>query len=1071
MDSLSRQVQAALGTRYRVMGMAAKGGMSTVLRAIDLKHDRVVAVKVLHEEVAGLLGSERFHREIRLIARLQHPHIVPLFDSGEAAGLLYYTMPFVDGESLRDRLRLAAPLPIEEALRFTRELCDALGYAHAYGVLRRDVKPDNILIAGGHALLTDFGIARAIRVSTVSDVSLPGLVVGTPAYMSPEQAMGLRDLDERSDLYSLGCVVYEMLSGRLPYAGDTPQALLTDRFRSVPRPLRTLREEVPPNVERAVERALATDPEARFPSAAAFARELQPAAKPTPRTPVAATPTIGSAQTIEGASSRRWAAVAAGVLAVVVTLAGAVLWRARAASAESDALGPIAVLPLAHSSPSVGGFLSGDHCARLLYDALGRWEGLPLTDAMRVRDVLQRRPDGAWTLTEIRDIAQELGARLVVWGEVVATGDDLDVRVTVYRVARSLTPLHVAKAFVSAEEDPWSTISSLADELVRGLVPGVPSSERPGTRDVAALRAYVRGQAALDAWDVVAAESLFLAAVQKDTGYARAALSLAQVASWRSGDDVDRWRQWATHAASRPDRLTSGEHAHAEALVALASQDNPAACERYRRILARDSLSFAAWFGLGECQSRDQVVVKDARSRSGWRFRSSQHSAIAAYERAFELVPSFQRALSATAYVRLRRLLFAEANFVRQGVSQGDDSAWFAAFPELAADTLAFVPYPRELVFRAAPAATPPSRGTAVARNRRVLTRLAERWVRTSPMDAGAHEAYALALELEGSLVADSGSGGRVGALGALRRARQLARAPDAQVRLFAWQVRVHIKLGQFAAAAALADSLVNSPAALDAGDAQLLASVNALVGRTAESARWARRAAPAIAIDPATGTPRFPVAPAREAMALLVFAATGLDADSIRALLRRVEALIAASAPRAEVRGVREAMLDWPVTLAYPTVGASPLLRTPAGGNVHMEAAYALSRGDRPAALVALHQLEEMSAPGLPGDAGYDAIALETELLQLAGDTTAAETLATLTFNALAASGRQVGERVSESAAFPRFLLRWSELAAQRGDSTEARRRARLLAELTPRATGATAAARNRLLTNLGIR
>jgi hypothetical protein len=270
--------------------------------------------------------------------------------------------------------------------------------------------------------------------------------------MSPEQAMGLRDLDERSDLYSLGCVVYEMLSGRLPYAGDTPQALLTDRFRSVPRPLRTLREEVPPNVERAVERALATDPEARFPSAAAFARELQPAAKPTPRTPVAATPTIGSAQTIEGASSRRWAAVAAGVLAVVVTLAGAVLWRARAASAESDALGPIAVLPLAHSSPSVGGFLSGDHCARLLYDALGRWEGLPLTDAMRVRDVLQRRPDGAWTLTEIRDIAQELGARLVVWGEVVATGDDLDVRVTVYRVARSLTPLHVAKAFVSAEE-------------------------------------------------------------------------------------------------------------------------------------------------------------------------------------------------------------------------------------------------------------------------------------------------------------------------------------------------------------------------------------------------------------------------------------------------------------------------------------------------------------------------------------------------------------------------------------------------------------------------------------------
>lgn len=1047
MDALSGRVQDALGARYRVEGVTATGGMCTILRATDLKHDRIVAVKVLHDEVSGQVGSDRFLREIRLIARLQHPHIVPLFDSGTADGLLYYTMPFVEGETLRKRLQREGRLPVAVALAIAREVCDALGYAHAHGTLHRDVKPENILLADGHALLGDFGVARMLYTAAPLHTTGTGLVLGTPAYMSPEQASGERELDARSDLYSLGCVLYEMLAGVAPYSAPNARALLAERFRSLPKPLRAMRGEVPPRVERAVERVLALLPEQRFASAAALAAELVDAQ---------AHVTVPARR---GTGHLRLA-LGAAVIVLLPALWGRVHQPAEAAVDAST----VVVFPLA-GAPTTSGFLTGDHCARLIYDAIGRWTGISLVDAMRVRDLFSRGEQAPRSLADVRRQARELGAGLAVWGELYEANGDVEVRATLYRVARDIRPVHRAQVRIAEAHGPDSAFMQLADALLGGSVPGASAvTGAVGTRDVQALRLYVGAQEALDTWNLAAAESLFREATRADSGYARAYLGLAQVQSWREEAPVEDWRRSARLAASRSDRLGPIDRLHAEALQSLASFDRPGACARYREILLTDSLSFAAWFGLGECQSRDRLVLRDPTSRSGWRFRSSQQGAISAYLRAFELVPSFQRVLTGTAFDRLSRLLYAETNYVRMGFAVERDTMPFAAYPELDHDTLAFVPFPRDSVYAAATGTDPATHRAAVGRNRRLLRDLAGAWVDASNRDPAAHEALALALELTGPLTDDGVQQEGGSALGALDRALALARTRAMKVRLAATRVRLLVKSGRLEQGAALADSLLKTPPAT-ARDALLLAGVAALVGRTGTAARWARQGASLLATDPASGELRVPVAPAREALALLVFAANGLDADSVRLLANRVERLIESAAPQASRAPLRRELLDWSATLAYPLVGPSPLLRRDWGGNVHMGAEYALTQGDTARARAWLAHLDRLAEREHPGDAGIDAMALQMELSQLVGDTSSAVSIADRTFHALPESGRQLVDRLPESAALPRLLLRRAEIALRRGAGDEAQPWIQRFVLLTPNAEGATLAARRRLL------
>jgi serine/threonine-protein kinase len=268
------RLQTALAGRYTIERELGSGGMATVYLAQDLKHGRKVALKVVRPEVAAALGRDRFLREIETAARLNHPHILALYDSGEADGLLYYTMPYISGESLRQKLERVKQLSIEEALSITRQVSAALDYAHSLDVIHRDVKPENILLHENEAMVTDFGIALAVSAAAAGRLTGTGIAVGTPEYMSPEQATGERALDARSDVYSLGCVLYEMLAGEPPYTGPTALAVVAKQLSDPVPGVRRLRGAVPSSVEQALTKALAGVPADRFASAGAFAQAL-----------------------------------------------------------------------------------------------------------------------------------------------------------------------------------------------------------------------------------------------------------------------------------------------------------------------------------------------------------------------------------------------------------------------------------------------------------------------------------------------------------------------------------------------------------------------------------------------------------------------------------------------------------------------------------------------------------------------------------------------------------------------------------------------------------------------------
>src|SRR2546430_2359286 len=305
------ELRTALRGRYALEREIGRGGMATVWLARDFKHGRAVAVKVLRPDVASALAAERFLREIGIAARLTHPHIVPVFDSGKADGFLYYVMPYVQGESLRQRLEREAQLPLIEALGIAREVADALDYAHRHGVVHRDIKPENILLEEGHAVVADFGVARAIAAAAPGEaLTEAGLAIGTLHYMSPEQAAGERDVDGRADTYALGCVLYEMIAGVPPFQGDTAEGVLRQQLIETPRPLSAFRGEVPDAVEAAVSKALAKEPADRWRSGTEFLAAMMEDA-----------PLPGSAR------RRRWQPGAAIVIAFAgLAMLGRMVW-------------------------------------------------------------------------------------------------------------------------------------------------------------------------------------------------------------------------------------------------------------------------------------------------------------------------------------------------------------------------------------------------------------------------------------------------------------------------------------------------------------------------------------------------------------------------------------------------------------------------------------------------------------------------------------------------------------------------------------------------------------------------
>jgi eukaryotic-like serine/threonine-protein kinase len=599
----------ALGDRYVLEKELGRGGMATVYCARDLRHDRLVALKVLHPELAATLGPERFLREIRVTSGLQHPHILPVFDSGDAAGQLWYTMPYVRGESLRDRLRREVQLPMDTALDLTKQVADALGYAHRQGIVHRDVKPENILLEGDRAVVADFGIARALDLAGGERLTETGLALGTPRYMSPEQAMG-SPVDARSDIYSLGCVLYEMLAGEPPFTGPTAQAIIAKRLSSSVPPLRTVRETVSPAVERAIEVALAKVPADRFATTEEFVAALY-GAGPSDVKPSAAVRGI----------PRRWATIAAGTAIAVLAAALALQpWSRPAVHAD---IGLVAVVPfrIASSDSSLAFLREGmvDLFAAKLNGEAGPRSVDPRSTMRLWRATAEGRAD--LPEREVLRLARRLGAGRLLTGSVIGTSERLVLSAAVFDVA-------TGKAQLQATVDGrYDSLPYLVDRLtgqLLGLGAAVQSQRLSSltSTSLPAIRAYLAGQAAFRKWRLDEAVQRFNEATRLDSTFALAGMELAHAAGWLLSGGEEAQARGVRLAVAGRDRLGQADRALLEVSIGQWS-GAPDMFQKWHAAAAAYPGRPEVWYGLGDSYFHwgQLAGMSDPLRRAGEAFR------------------------------------------------------------------------------------------------------------------------------------------------------------------------------------------------------------------------------------------------------------------------------------------------------------------------------------------------------------------------------------------------------------------------------------------------------------------
>ncbi len=598
-DRLLR-LQAALGNAYRVERELGGGGMSQVFVAVEVALDRRVVVKVLPPELAAGVNAERFRREMQLAASLQHPLIVPLLTAGRAADLVYYTMPLIEGESLRAKLAREGELPVAEGVRILRDVADALGYAHRHGIVHRDIKPDNVLLASHHALVTDFGVAKALSASTGQQPNEPsspltsaGVALGTPAYMAPEQAAADPRADHRCDIYALGALGYEMLTGRPPFTGPTPQQVLAAQVTEAPESVAKRRATVPRPLADLVMRCLEKSPADRWQSADELRAELD----------AMTTPTEGQPARLE--APRLWSRVPGrrpvlGAVAVLGLAVGWLLWRGRTPTATAVSPSRVAVLPF---SVHGGGDIAylGEGMVNLLGASLDGASDLHSVDPRALLAAVTRAGARSLDPTVASTTARGLGAGLYVTGDVVQAGERLRIEASLYDQRRGADP--AARGTV---EGPVTQLFGLVDELAAQLVAG--RSEGPGARvtrlaavttsSLPALKAYLEGDRRFRAQQFVEALDAFQRAVAIDTLFALAYYRLSITAEWLIQGDLAR--DASEQAVRHSDRLSEHDRALLEALRASRRGDAETAERLYLTTLGRYPDDVEAWFQLGE---------------------------------------------------------------------------------------------------------------------------------------------------------------------------------------------------------------------------------------------------------------------------------------------------------------------------------------------------------------------------------------------------------------------------------------------------------------------------------------
>jgi serine/threonine protein kinase/tetratricopeptide (TPR) repeat protein len=630
-SELMSRLQVALGTQYRLERELGHGGMGVVFLARDTTLDRPVAVKVVHPDLAVHSSiTQRFLAEARMIARLRHPSIVAVHTAGEATGLFYYVMDYVQGESLRQRLLRLGRLPVADVTRIVAELADALNSAGEAGLVHRDVKPENILIdeATGRVMLADFGIARAMAAEADSTRTGQGVAVGTPTYMSPEQAAG-DEVDARSDLYALGVVAYEMLAGRPPFRGVTAAAVASKHLAELPSPVEGTRADTPPELAHAIARALEKDPTARWQTGAELKRALlgQSPVPPAPR------------------RARRRLAVALGV-ALAVLGGGYLSLRHGGPPANVNPRHSILVLPFDNTRQDPAVEWMHDASVSMLALNLSQWTDLTVVDHERLHDLLERRnldARGTIGLDNALRLARDAGVWTVVLGDYTKVGDSLSLAARIYDVA-SGARLDLAEVRGKTGDDARPLFDELAAKLLN--ISGAPSgmtTDLAGatTASLEAYRAYLQGIDDLNGWNLTAAERALRRAVTLDSTFGLAYYKLSLTRGWIAGQ-YDSLGLEMIHRATRfADRLPEHDRAMIEAYRNFLEGDYARGRAAYRALLARDSTDADAWYGLGDVAFHDP-----ARSDL-----TGMTTSLRAFKRAIALDPNYYLAYEHLAWI------------------------------------------------------------------------------------------------------------------------------------------------------------------------------------------------------------------------------------------------------------------------------------------------------------------------------------------------------------------------------------------------------------------------------------
>jgi eukaryotic-like serine/threonine-protein kinase len=702
-DAVPERLRDALADRYEIERELGRGGMAIVYLARDLQHERPVAIKVLLPDLSSVLGPERFRREIQVASALSHPNILAIFDSGEAAGSLYYTMPFISGESLRSRLDRERQLSVPEALRITSEVALALELAHKNGVVHRDIKPENILLGeNGEAIVADFGIARAVSSAGDERLTKTGLTLGTPTYMSPEQATAERDIDGRSDIYALGCMLYEMLAGTPPFTGPNAQAITARHLMDEVPSLMTIRRTVPEYVEQSIRVAMAKAPADRFATGGEFARALADSTGEMviKYTASMSLPRLSGAQRgygrrLQGRSMR----LALVLLPLLLIGGGLATWRLGFTEASGSvggaglaAPGRMAVLYLADQTGGEFEYIA-DGLTEALIEELGRVDGLEVISA---NGVIPFRGT-----SDAAEAARKLQVDLAVAGKVERHGDSLRVTMRLIDTRRDAQPIDSAVITVSTADmlvaSEQATVR--AANLIRRRIGAQVSmaQRRLSTRSADAFtlvqRAELRRKSAATkleqndraGWEseLAAADSLLAAAEQQDPRWVDPIIQRARIAHERAARADDRALMM---------RWTETGIAHADRAVALDVKSSGAyevrGTLRYRLSLLEPNASAAQRLFSGASADLTEATRIDQRNASAWFWLSSVHaaesdyvqSAIAAQnaynaDRYLQRAPDILRQLFATAYSMEQHT--NAKRYCEEGVQRFPDNPYF----------------------------------------------------------------------------------------------------------------------------------------------------------------------------------------------------------------------------------------------------------------------------------------------------------------------------------------------------------------------------------------------------------